>query len=139
CDTDMAVLRSALAKYHADALGEWSWVLVRSDDWKRILLDRGFDPNNPAFSYLPQRETFLDASLVAKVSSRGIELSAAWHIPVEDLLDLAVRHELAHALCNNRNEAKANRAATALKQGKPLACEATLVARNHAIDAQKGR
>ena len=82
CDTDLAVLRSALAKYHADALGEWSWVLVRSEDWKRILLDRGFDPNNPAFSYLPRRETFLDASLVAKVSSRGVELSQRWHMPI---------------------------------------------------------
>src|SRR5215472_7049954 len=75
CLEAMTVFRNALAKYPVDALGEWTWVLVRSGDWKRILLDRGFDPNNPAFSYLPRRETFLDASLVAKVSSRGVELS----------------------------------------------------------------
>lgn len=138
CEVDMATLRKALAKYPVDGLGEWTWVLVRSEDWKRILLDRGFDPNNPAFSYLPQRETFFDGSLVVKVSTRGVELSGRWHMPIEDLLDLAIRHEIAHALCNERNDAIANRAATALKDGKPLSCQATLVAKNR-TDETRGR
>src|SRR5215831_4507497 len=60
CLAAMTVLRKALAKYPVDALGEWTWVLVRPVDWKRILLERGFTPNNPAFSYLPRRETFFD-------------------------------------------------------------------------------
>jgi hypothetical protein len=137
CEVDMAALRKALAKYPVDGLGEWTWVLVRSEDWKRILLDRGFDPNNPAFSYLPQRETFFDGSLVVKVSTRGVELSGRWHMPIEDLLDLAIRHEIAHALCNERNEAIANRAATALKDGKPLSCQATLVAKNRTDETRK--
>jgi hypothetical protein len=103
CLVAMTVLRKALAKYPVDALGEWTWVVVRSVDWKRILLERGFDPNNPAFSYLPRRETFFDGSLVVKVSARGVELSGRWHMSIEDLLDLAIRHELAHALCNEPN------------------------------------
>jgi hypothetical protein len=32
---------------------------------------------------------------------------------------LAIRHELAHALCNDPDEAKADRAAIALKNGTP--------------------
>lgn len=112
---------------------------MRSEDWKRILLNRGFDPNNPAFSYLPQRETFFDGSLVVKVSTRGVELSRLWRMPIEDLLDLAIRHELAHALCNDRDEAKADRAATSLKDGKPLSCQATLVAKNRTDETRKRR
>jgi hypothetical protein len=122
CQAATAVLRKALARYPVEALGEWRWVLVRTEDLKQILSVRGFDTNHPAFSYLPKRETFLDGALVVRASIRSVELSAIWHMPIEDLLDLAVRHELAHALCNDRDETKADRAAIALKNGKPSSC-----------------
>ena len=51
-----------------------------------------------------------------------MELSVAWHMPIEELLDLAIRHELAHALCNEVDEVKTNRAAVSLKNGTPLPC-----------------
>lgn len=122
CQVAATVLRKALARYPVDALGEWTWVLVRTEDWKQLLTERGFDSNNSAFSYLPKRETFLDAALVVRGSIRGVQLSAIWHMPMEDLLDLAIRHELAHALCNVRDETKADLAAIALKNGTPLSC-----------------
>jgi hypothetical protein len=101
-----------------DELGEWTWVLVGSQDWKRILFDRGFSPDrSPAFSVLPERETFFETALVTRVLFRGFQLSRFWHMPVQDLLDLAVRHELAHALCNDRNETKADRVARLLQTG----------------------
>ena len=122
CQVATTVLRKALARYPVDALGEWTWVLVRTVDWKQILSDRKVDTNHPAFSYLPKRETFLDGALVVRSSIRGAQLSAIWHMPIEDLLDLAIRHELAHALCNDPDETKADRAAIALKNGTPLSC-----------------
>jgi hypothetical protein len=122
CQVASTVLRTALARYPTDALGEWTWVLVRPEDWKQILSERRFDSNHPAFSYLPKRETFLDGALVVKTSIRGVELSAIWHMAIEDLFDLAIRHELAHALCNDPDETKADRAAIALKNGTPLSC-----------------
>jgi len=122
CQAATVVLRKAQARYPMDALGEWTWVLVRTVDWKQILADRKFDTNHPAFSYLPKRETLLDGALVVRSSIRGAELSAIWHMPIEDLLDLAIRHELAHALCNDPDETKADRAASALKNGAPLSC-----------------
>lgn len=122
CQVAATVLRKALARYPVDALGEWTWVLVRTGDWKQILSVRGFDTNHPAFSYLPKRETFIDGALVVRASIRSVELSVIWHMPIEDLLDLAIRHELAHALCNERDETKADRAAIALKNGTPLSC-----------------
>jgi hypothetical protein len=122
CQVAATVLRKVLARYPVEALGEWRWVLVRTEDWKQILSERRVDPNVPAFSYLPKRETFLDGSLVVGASIHGTELSAIWHMPIEGLLDLAIRHELAHALCNDPDEAKADRAAIALKNGTPLFC-----------------
>jgi hypothetical protein len=122
CQAATTVLRKALARYPAEALGDWRWILVRAEDWKEILSVRRFDTDRPAFSYLPKRETFLDGSLVAGVSSRGMELQMVWHMPIDDLLDLAIRHELAHALCNERDESKTDREAIALKNGMPLSC-----------------
>jgi hypothetical protein len=128
CAVDMAVLRRALAKYPVEALEDWTWVLVRSEDWKRLLLNRGFDPNSPAFSYLPARETLLDGALVRKISSRGVELRELWRMPVENLLDLAVRHEFGHALCNDRDEARAARVARFLHARQYPTCEIQLAA-----------
>jgi hypothetical protein len=128
CELAMTVLRSALTRYPVDALGEWTWVLVRAEDWKQILSDRKFDSNHPAFSYLPKRETFFDGTLLVRSSIRGAELSATWHMPIQDLLDLAVRHELAHALCNEHDELKANQAAMELRNRAPLSCRTTLSA-----------
>ncbi len=136
CQAAAAALRRAQARYPVDALGEWTWVLVRTEDWKRVLLERRFDSNNPAFSYLPKRETFLDGALVVRASIRGVELSAIWHMPIEDLLDLSIRHELAHALCNDRDEAKAYRVAIALKDGAPLSCRGTMVGTRHADETR---
>ena len=122
CQAATAVLRKALVRYPVDTLGKWTWVLVRTEDWKQVLSGWRVDPNVPAFSYLPKRETFLDGSLVVRASNHSTELSMIWRMPVEDLLDLAIRHELAHALCNERDESKADRAAIALKNGTPLSC-----------------
>jgi hypothetical protein len=127
CEVAAAALRRALAFYPASVPVDWTWVLVRTEDWKRLLLDRGFNPDNPAFTILPKRETFLDGALLTKVSTRGVQLSLAWHMPIHELLDLAVRHELVHALCSERDETRTNLRAIALKNGTSLPCEALVV------------
>lgn len=45
-----------------------------------------------------------------------------WHMPIEDLLDVAIRHELAHAICNEYDESKADSESIILKNGTPLSC-----------------
>jgi hypothetical protein len=129
CQAEMAVLKKTLAKYPAAELGEWTWVLVRSADWKYIVMSRGLDPDGPAFTYLPKRETFIEEALVATVPQRLGELIWRWGMSTDDLLDLAVAHELAHVLCNEPSEAKARRRAKALQEGKPLSCEARVTAK----------
>jgi hypothetical protein len=125
CHEEMVVLRKALANYPIAQLGNWTWILVRSDDWKAILLPRGLDPDSPAFTFYPKRETFIEETLVTQVPVRGRELLLKWHMSARDLLDLAVRHELGHALCNEANERSADRVAKLLEQKKTISCQAT--------------
>jgi hypothetical protein len=139
CQADMAVLKKTLARYPAAELGEWTWVLVRSADWKYIVMSRGLDPDGPAFTYLPKRETFIEEALVATVPQRLGELIVGWGMSADDLLDLAVRHELGHALCNETREARASRAANTLREGKALSCEARVTEKMHTEKMRKRR
>jgi hypothetical protein len=123
CTQEMLVLRKALANYRASDLGEWTWVLVRSENWKLILLARGLNPGIPALTALDARTTFFEEALVAGPIGRVSELMDIWHLGRESLLDLAVRHELGHALCTEENERKADRVARLLEQRRPVACE----------------
>ncbi len=125
CNEEVLVLRKALANYPMTQLGDWTWILVRSGDWKAILLPRGLDPHSPAFTYCPKRETFIEEALVTQVPERSRELLLKWNMNTRDLLDLAIRHELGHALCNDLNERNANRVARLLEQRKTISCEAT--------------
>jgi hypothetical protein len=125
CHEEMVVLRKALANYPVAQLGNWAWILVRSEDWKAILLTRGLDPDSPAFTFYPKRETFIEQALVTQMPVRGRELLLKWNMSTRDLLDLAVRHELGHALCNDANERNADRVARLLEQKKEISCETT--------------
>ena len=123
CRQDIAVLERTLAKYPVAELGNWTWVLVRSEDWKVIHVTRGLDPDSPAFTFYPKRETFIEEALVTQVTVRGRELLLKWNMSTRDLLDLAIRHELGHALCNEPDERNAERVAKLLEQRKPVSCE----------------
>jgi len=125
CSEEMVVLRKALATYPVAQLGNWTWILVRSEDWKAILLPRGLDPDSPAFTFYPKRETFIEQALVKQVPVRGRELLLKWNMSTRDLLDLAIRHELGHALCNDANERNADHVARLLERKKAISCEET--------------
>lgn len=123
CRKDTAVLRRALAKYPVAELGEWTWILVRSEDWKPILVRRGLDPDSPAFTYYEGHETFIEEVLVAEVPERHRKLLLEWGMSIPNLLDFAIAHELGHAFCNERDEAKANKVARMLQKDQPFTCE----------------
>jgi hypothetical protein len=121
CHQQMAVLRPLLDKYGAGHLGEWTWVLVRSQDWKTIQRP-WMDPDSPAFTVLGRRETFFEEALVSPVTLRRIELVRRWSLGTEDLLALAVTHELGHALCNEVDEWKADTYGQHLRRGESIHC-----------------
>jgi hypothetical protein len=123
CYQDVALLRQTLAKYPLSQIREWTWILVRSEDWKAIVLPRGLDPDSPAFTYSAKRQTFIEEALVADVPWRGDELRARWHMQADKLRDLVAAHELGHALCKDRSETIANQQAERFQHGKSPSCE----------------
>jgi hypothetical protein len=122
CRRQMEVLRGVLRGYPAGWLGEWTWVLVRSEDWKPIKRRLLLDPDSPAFSFLEHRETFIEEALVTPVPGRSAELIKHWSSSIDDLLALAVSHELGHALCNEHNEHKADEYGRLLRAGRVPVC-----------------
>lgn len=129
CYTDMAILKKTLAKYPTNQLGAWTWVLVRSADWKAISKLTRLDPDSPAFTRLEMRTTFIEEALVASEPERMSELMMRWHMGRSGLLDLAIAHELGHALCDEMSEGKARQLAQMLQDGESAFCDAGLAAR----------
>ena len=122
CHEQMSVLRPLLDQYGAGRLGDWTWVLVKSDDWKALQRQHRMDPDSPAFTVLDRRETFFEEALVSPVTERRVELVRQWSLGMDDLLKLAVTHELGHALCNEKNERKADAYGEQLRKGEPVQC-----------------
>jgi hypothetical protein len=122
CHRVMVMLRRVLARYNAEQLGDWTWVVVRTEDWKKLMKARQFSVDAPAITYLPHRQTFFDEALFSKASLRTMELDATWNMSMEELLDKAVRHELAHALCGERSEVEAARIEDRLRIQSAPAC-----------------
>jgi hypothetical protein len=122
CTEELAILRRAVTRYSTPALGEWTWVLVRSENWKQILRSRGLNPDSPAFTLLARRQTYIEESLVAPERERSSELFARWGMPTGRLLEVALTHEMGHGICQDADEEKANRVAVMLRSGKPARC-----------------
>jgi len=122
CTQQLAAVRSALAPYPLDRLGAWTWVLVKSEDWKPILRSLGGNPDSPTFSVLEERETFLEEALFAPRVARRAELLRIWSMPLDQLQNFAITHELGHAICMEKNEASADRFGRMLREGRALEC-----------------
>jgi hypothetical protein len=80
CDHEMAVLRKALAEYSVSELGEWMWVLVRSERWELILRARKLNLGLPALTDPTGRATFFEGALVVGSPGRIAELMEVWHM-----------------------------------------------------------
>jgi hypothetical protein len=126
CRGQIATLKTIVARYPTEALGEWTWVLVQSQEWKTQSLRLGLDPNSPAFTCLETRTTFIEEALVAKLPGRASELVARWHMGITELLNTAVEHEMGHAICHSLNEDKANAVARILEQRRSISCQVGL-------------
>lgn len=114
CEKQVAILQPVLHRYNAEKLGKWTWVLVRSADWKQFVPQLYLNPDSPAFSHLEMRQTFLEEALLVLKPDRQVELLKIWHIPFDRFLDYAITHELGHAFCNEPDEVKAERAGQGL-------------------------
>lgn len=125
CQQHVAKLKAVLRHYPADALGGWKWVIVRSEDWRPLLVSLRLDRRAKAFSALGLRSTFLEEALFVYSPTRADELARDFHASFSHLLSIAVSHELGHAICHERNEAAASRIAEQLRTGKHPECNET--------------
>jgi hypothetical protein len=123
CETQIAFLQAVLRKYDADRLGKWSWVLIRSEDWKQIVFQLHLDPASPAFSHLGYRQTFFDEALLVLKPKRELELMTKWNISFDKFLDFAVSHELGHAFCQESDEIRAERYGQRLRKRYANVCD----------------
>jgi hypothetical protein len=124
CLDEITVLQKIIRKYPTKALAGWSWILVKSRDWKLLIASLGMHPNTPAFTCLELRETFVEEALVSDTGERTEILTAQWHMNAERLLEFAVAHELGHRLCNDIDEERANEVAKLLQARKAFSCKA---------------
>jgi hypothetical protein len=122
CLKDSIALRLALAPYPLDQLGAWSYVLVPSGDWTNLVHGLGGDPTSPAFSIVEQGTTVVEGSLFSATPSRNKELLLMFGAIGNALLDLAVTHELGHAICHDQDERPADDYGRGLREKKPVAC-----------------
>jgi hypothetical protein len=122
CDGQVRRLREVLAGMDLAPLGDWTWVLVRSQDWKPILRGVGRNTRSPAFAILQKRQIFLEEALFRADPERSRELLAEFRMPLDQLLSVAVAHELAHALCQDTDEARAKAYAAELSSTGKATC-----------------
>jgi hypothetical protein len=126
CEQHVAKLIAVLTNYPASAPKHWSWVLVRSEDWQPLVLRLHLQQGSPAFTAFDQHEIFLEEALFLPQSIRADELMRNLHTSPDQLLSLAVSHELGHVLCHDGNEATANQIAEELRSGKYPECGSTM-------------
>lgn len=135
CERDILKLKSVLTRYPTEALGHWTWVLVRSQDWKPISHMLRLNPDSPAFTALEPRETFLEEALFVHDPERTSELMREWQQSMPALLELAVSHELGHAICKGPSEATADRFGEDLRKGQTPLCRIANGARKKTVAA----
>jgi hypothetical protein len=122
CEVQLSRLRRVLGEMDLTGLGEWTWVLVKSEDWTPILRRVDRDQDSPAFTILEKRQTFLEEALFNPPADRGRTLLAKWRMPLDELLPFAVAHELGHALCREVDERRANDYAAQLRSAGTVRC-----------------
>jgi len=115
--------QKSLSELPSAELGRWTWVLVRSDSWRILLIGRRLNSGVPALTALDARTTFFEEALVTGPPERVSDLMDIWHVDRDGLLDLAVRHELGHALCGEEKEREAARVAGLLAKKQPVTCK----------------
>jgi hypothetical protein len=133
CVEDSAVLQKAVASYPVAQLGEWSFVLVPSDDWGDLVRSLGGDPVSPAFTIIEQHTTVFDRSVFSSNVRRNQELLLTFGVLGSALLDLAVTHELGHAFCQEKDERRADDYGRALRDKKAVDCRNSTVRMNSRI------
>lgn len=124
CRRQIEVLSQALRQYSTTLAPNWKWVLVKAEHWKPMLTSFHLNYDGPAVTILEDDVTLLDESLIDPRPERAAELMNGFKIRLDELLSVAISHELGHAMCHETNEFRAERIGRDLRRkisaGEPL-------------------
>ena len=134
CKNDIFILRQSLARYPLDKLGSWSFVLASSDEWEPLMTRLRLPPRSPVFSMLGRNTTIFSRILFSASADRRAELLKTYGVPISQLLDLAISHELGHAFCHELDEAQATSNAEQLRAGHFPRCKLHEARRSLRVD-----
>ncbi|MGB7846966.1 MAG: hypothetical protein WBL63_15230 [Candidatus Acidiferrum sp.] len=122
CKNDISILKRTLAHYPVEKLGSWSFILASSGEWEPLVRRLRLSSQSPAFTMLGLHTSVFSQDLYSASLDRRVELRESFGVPLDQLLDFAVAHELGHALCHEHNEDKAVSYGEQLRDGHPPAC-----------------
>jgi hypothetical protein len=96
---------------------------VPSERWDDLGRDLGLDAESPAYTCLEDRMTLIDESMLSPNNARrSAELLRKFELPLPKLIDLAITHEMGHALCGFKDEYKADAVGRRLREGQLPYC-----------------
>lgn len=123
CQQHVAMLDRMLARYPIELIGNWSFVVATSNQWKAMVRSFGGNADSPAFSILERRTTVFEEGLFSATAERRAELLRLYGLSGDALFELAVSHELGHALCTDAKENHADEYGRQLRAGKIPVCD----------------
>ena len=97
-------------------------MLGSSDRWGELIHSLGGNAGSPAFTVIEQRTTVFEQALFSASPRRRTELLQMFSAAGDDLLRIAVSHELGHALCSEADEHLADSHGRELRAGILPAC-----------------
>jgi hypothetical protein len=122
CEEHLTRLKTVLVQYPIDRLKGWSWIVVSSEEWRPLLCRLHLDSRSIAFSSVEQHTVVLEEVLFLQHGARTEKLAHNLRVPVEQLISMAVSHELGHVFCRSADEEAADRVAEQLRKGKHFEC-----------------
>jgi hypothetical protein len=129
CKMHTATLLRELRRYPVEKLGQWSFVLASTEEWRDMVRSLAGKPGSPAFTIVERRTTVFEEALFSAPADRRADLIRMFNTSGDDLLGLAVSHELGHAICAETDEHRADDYGRDLRAGKLPVCRQNRVRR----------
>lgn len=122
CLDDVETLHQRLLRYPVEQLGQWVFVLATRNQSIAVQHLPDGSAETPAFTFINHRTTVMERDLFSATADRSSELVHAFGLAGSDLLELAISHELGHALCHEPDEHRADDYGRELRGGRIPSC-----------------
>jgi hypothetical protein len=127
CQDDIAKLQRSLLRYPVKQLGQWSFVVASRSESIALQHRSNGSVETPAFTFLSHRTTILERDLFSAAADRRADLFRAYGVTGPALLELAISHELGHAICQEPDERRADDYGRELRGEKTPSCSQAAV------------